>query len=645
VDLVGGRAVAAVIDYLRLLFATALVLLPGALIARALGQRTVSAGLAWALGTVFAGLLLVFAVHGSLWLVFVVLVLASGAALVRARPDLRSLRGRGAVLLGGLVFGMLLWRVAGPLGGDALFHLARVRKLDELGGLHLSTVDEFKDGGLHPGYAFPLWHGFLALVAKLSGLDPSVVVRHEASVLAPLAFAVAYEAGYAVFRTVSGGLAVLVAQVGLIALAPGHGGAYTSLALPPTVTRQLLVPAAVALFFFALDRPTRSALGALAAASLAIALVHPTYALFLFLPLAGFVAARWLLTREDLRAGLLGLAALLVPTGLVVLWLRPIVNETVSHDPSRAEQLRSLRHYGEQLDIWSVDRYRLAPEVLGRGGAIAVAALLLVPLAALAARRRWAALVLGGTVVVLAIVLIPLLFVPFSDAVSLSQSRRAAGFLPVAFAFAGGLGVLARFMGPALVPVALVAGIVLQRLWPGDFQYGLEDGGPALATWIAAVGGGVALVVAAVLRRGRQIDPGPVAALAAAAFVLPVVTHAVFNWSPRERTDATQLPSGLVEALRDQVPKGAVVFAGLEASYRIAAEAPVYVAAAPPAHVADTTKNRPYARRLDVQRFFETHDLAIPRRYGAGYLVVPPSFPADGLQRLYGDRRYVLYRL
>ena len=61
----------------------------------------------------------------------------------------------------------------GVVAGDGLFHEARVRKLVELGSLHLRTVDEFRDGGLHPGYAFPLWHGFLAVVAKLSGLDPA----------------------------------------------------------------------------------------------------------------------------------------------------------------------------------------------------------------------------------------------------------------------------------------------------------------------------------------------------------------------------------------------------------------------------------------------------------------------------------------
>ena len=56
--------------------------------------------------------------------------------------------------LTGVAFAVALWHLASPLSGDALFHLARVRKLDAFGSLSLRTVDEFKDGGLHPGYAF-----------------------------------------------------------------------------------------------------------------------------------------------------------------------------------------------------------------------------------------------------------------------------------------------------------------------------------------------------------------------------------------------------------------------------------------------------------------------------------------------------------
>ena len=48
-------------------------------------------------------------------------------------------------------------------------------------------------------------------------------------------------------------------------------------------------------------------------------------------------------------------------------------------------------------------------------------------------------------------------------------------------------------------------------------------------------------------------------------------------------------------------------------SYRIAAAAPVYVVAAPPPHVANTTANRPYARVRDVERWLATGDPAVLR--------------------------------
>jgi hypothetical protein len=95
------------------------------------------------------------------------------------------------------------------------------------------------------------------------------------------------------------------------------------------------------------------------------------------------------------------------------------------------------------------------------------------------------------------------------------------------------------------------------------------------------------------------------------------------------------------------VPERAIVFSHDDVSYAIAAYAPVYVAAAPPGHVADTKANRPYARRDDVKRFFRTGDLAIPRRYGATWLVVkrPRSKLRLELPEVYADHEFVLYRL
>jgi hypothetical protein len=137
------------------------------------------------------------------------------------------------------------------------------------------------------------------------------------------------------------------------------------------------------------------------------------------------------------------------------------------------------------------------------------------------------------------------------------------------------------------------------------------------------------------------------AGLGALLFVLPVGVHAAADWTERQGAVGPVLSAGLIEALRDEVPERAVVFSDLETSYRVAAYAPVYVAAAPPAHVADTEDNRPYKRREDVIEFFRTGDLAIPRSYGAEWLIVDeqrfdvrPSVPV-----VYRDGRFALYGL
>ena len=639
---------------LRLALATGIVLAPGAVVARAFGLRGAAPTLAWALAALFGALGVTFLFGASLTLTLVLLLAVGAAALPFARraPVPERIRGRGWVFAGGVLFGLALWHVAGEIGGDGLFHLARVRKLEALDGLSLGAVNEFADGGLHPGYAFPLWHGFLALVARVGFLDPADVVLHEASVLAPLALLLAYETGWALFRRVGPAIAVTCAAVAITALAPQGGGAYTALGLPATASRQLLVPAALALALAACDTApqgplrTRALLASTAAASLALAVVHPTYAIFLWLPFGGFLLVRSLATRDEAKPIAAALAALVVPAAAFLAWLTPVVRSTASHAPDRQELLRAFEQYEGQLDVFSESSYRLAPDVFGRSGAVAIAALLSIPLAGLALRQRWSAFVLGGSLAVLGVLLLPALFVPFSDLVSLSQSRRAAGFLPYAVAFAGGLVVLARLTWLALLPLALVAGIALQLAFPGDFGYRLSDGGPAAATWIAVAGGLAALAVG-LWRKPAREDRGLLVGAAAALFVLPVAVHAAGNWSPSDARAPSPLTSGLVAALRERVPERAIVYSDLETSYRIAAAAPVYIAAAPPSHVADTKENRPYARRNDNMAFFARGDLAIPRRYRADWLVldrsrfsVRPKLPV-----VHRDGRYTLYRL
>lgn len=644
---------------LRLSAASCCVLLvPGAIVVRALGPPAalgvaVAASLAWSLALLAGALALTFAFNGSiettLWLVAAAAVAALVPALARApvaseRSERLALLG---VLAAGVAFAGAVWWAADTIQGDGLFHLGRVRKLETLHLSSVNVVDEFRDGGLHPGYAFPLWHAALALVARLAGVDPAVAVQHAPAVLTPLALVLAYAAGAAVFRSYGGGIAVAGAQAGLLGFSRAGTGSFDFLALPPAVARALLAPALLALVFSLAARGHRRHLLSIAAASLGLAIVHPTYAFFVALPLAGFLLARLALAphrwREALRIAAT-LPAVLLPAGLYALWLRPIVDKTVSHDPNAAERARGVIHYAGQIDVVG-GSFRLSPDLISRGGAVTVAGLLAIPLAGLAGGRRWAAYVLGASLAILPVVLLPFAFTELSDAVSLSQSRRLIAFLPIPFAVAGVASLLGRLRLAGCL-AAFAAGGALQLLYPGEFTYRLILGGPAWTVWVAIAGAAAALIASAVVRK-TLVHSGPAwTAAVALAFVVPIAGAGFINLR-RDEPAPIQLTPGLVHALRTDVGKRDVVFSDLATSYRIAAYAPVYVAAAPPAHVADTEDNRPYERRMDVIEFFRTGDLAIPRRYRAGWIVVARRrFKLElPMRPVYEDERFALFRL
>ncbi len=578
---------------LRLGAATVCLLIPGALISRALRVRGLAPAFAWSLAALILALAITFALHRSLWLT---LGLLGAVALVALPFSFRVPeawpRAELLVVLGGIAFGIALWFVA-VLDGDAFFHLARVRKLEVFGSLSLQNVGEFRDGSLHPGYAFPLWHGFLALVARLADVDPIAVGRNGPTVLAPLAFALFYEAGATLFRSAWAGIAVVISQVLLTGVAAGHGGSFTSLALPATASRQLLVPALLALFFAHVRRPSNALLLSTAAAAGALALVHPTYALFVGVPLVGFAVARALLVRGELAPAVTGLVALAVPTAIALAWLRPVVEATTVHNPSGEEVRRAFAQYPGQL-TGDLDHYHVAARLFTRTGAIAVAGLLCVPLAVFAARRRWAAWVLGGSLAIFALTLVPFVFPRFADAVSISQARRLVGFMPVPYAVAGGAAVLAAVLGIFATDKA-----------------------------------------------------NAVSTLAVAAFAVPVAVHGFSHWN-RVGNGSGALTRGLIKSVRADVKPKDVLFADPETGYLLAAYAPVYLADAPFGHVAVTKKNRPKQRLRDIYRFYaHGGDLSIPRYYGAHWIIVDRRrhrLTLD-LPRAYADQRYVLYRL
>jgi hypothetical protein len=650
--------------WVRLAAGTLVVLLPGVLVARCLGQRSAAAAFASSVTLVGFGLALTFAVGGSID-VALAFQLSAGALAFAWSLTGRQVEGarlpgtvrfmRGLLTLGGLGLGAGLWFVQGAFTGDAFFHLGRMRKLDSLGSLSLHDVGEFAHGGLHPGYAFPMWHAWLALVARLAGVDPSSVAAHESSLLAPLALVLAFEMGWAIFRSTGLAFAVVLGQVAIKCFAPGHAGVYPFLWEPSTVATQLLVPAAIAFFFHFVRRPSRTGGIMLAATSVSLALVHPTYALFLAIPLGAFVVARVLLTRgTDLRSGVVAFAVFGAPMALAFLWLEPVVQQTIPVSPGPKQLHANLVHYHADLVVHSLSRYSLQAARLDRNGSIAIAALLLVPLAFFARRRRWAALVLGAAVAVLGIELWPLLFPHFSDAVSLSQSRRLSGFIPFAVALAGGAAVVSRFSRTLAILLGLISGIWLQVVYAGDFGLRTPATEPSIPVWIALYGG-IAALVAGALLAWRRSDRTPAVvrqrgiatALAVFLFALPVVVHGFSHWSPKSPRDTYALTPGLIRFLQQDVQPRSVVLADLGTSYRATAFAPVYVVAVPPTHAANTRPNELHKRKLAVLRFLAHPTLEVAQRWRAQWIVLTRDERwreiAGRGRPAYEDQRFVVF--
>ncbi len=498
---------------LRLTAAAACVLLvPGGIFVRALGRPAafgvaLAASFVWSLAALAGALALTFAFDGTinttLWLLAGFSAVALVPALMRAplASEPTERRAVAGVAAGGAVFAGAVWWTASSIYGDGLFHLGRIRKLEAFDLASINVVDEFKHGGLHPGYAFPVWHSAVALVARIADVDPALALRHLPAILTPLAVVLAYAAGAALFRSFGAGVATAAAQVGLLGFSRAGTGSFDSLALPSTVARVLIAPALLALVFSLAAGGRRRGVLSIAAASLALALVHPTYAFFVAVPLTGFLVARAVLAtsrrREVVRVAA-ALPAVLVPAGLYALWLKPIVDQTASHQPDAAERARTIAHYSGQVDVIG-GLLRLAPEAISNGGAIAVGGLLAIPFAALAGPRRWAAYVLGGSLAVLGLLLFPWAFDQLSDAVSVSQSRRLAAFLPIPFALAGAAALLGRLRLAGCL-AAFGLGGLLQLAYPGEFSYSLVLGGPSWPVWVALGGAAVGLVVAAVLR-------------------------------------------------------------------------------------------------------------------------------------------------
>ena len=203
--------------------------------------------------------------------------------------------------------------------------------------------------------------------------------------------------------------------------------------------------------------------------------------------------------------------------------------------------------------------------------------------------------------------------------------------------------------------IALAGGtsIVLVYLYPGDFSFPLEVGGPPWAVWIA-VAGGLAAIGAGMYRLARGPDPSFWAVATAIAFVCPVAVAGLSGLT--QEAPPSKLTPGIIEAVSARTAAGDVLLSDPATAYQLAAYAPVYINAAPPGNVASIPKNRETAREADALRFFTRRSLTDPERraildrYEADWIVVdrelgnPEGFLRQ-FELVYEDGRFALYKI
>jgi hypothetical protein len=128
--------------------------------------------------------------------------------------------------------------------GDPFFHLAYVEKAFGGQGLSIGNLG-FVKNTLHIAYGFPVWHVFVAMLAKIQGLD---IVQCWYFLPSPL-FLLVVLAWYFIFRQIfnSRFLAIIGVFFFLSFNSEKSGYIFTRLAVPDTLNQLLLLPMLVGL--------------------------------------------------------------------------------------------------------------------------------------------------------------------------------------------------------------------------------------------------------------------------------------------------------------------------------------------------------------------------------------------------------------
>jgi hypothetical protein len=522
-----GRGLDAIAVWLAFVL---VLLLPGWLALRALELeselgRAGSAPVAAALGLVAWGPPLALAFLLGLPLGFVIAAVACEiAALVACvrRPSAlpaASAWELSAGAVGVAAFAYLGWRLSLPVVGDGLFHVGLIRKLDDVSSISFGSVSPFLHGPANAGYAFPIMHAALAGVARLAGTDPVTTFRDVQPLCAGLAVASAY--GLARALTGSRGVALLATAFVAWDLCSLLNGLVIQINQPAPFSVWVLTPAVLILFLLEIGRVRRAA-PATAAAFVAIALVHPTYAVPALVLAAGLLAGAWLAGGRRVRTPALTLAGATALIGAISLWIYLIAILGGRRHPVLSHADEFVLHGRRALFM-----YPWAP-VFGRG--YVLAAILLLPLAI---RHRRLLPIAASSVALLLLLLVPGVNTAMIAAVGMGQFHRFWQPLTWPVVAAAGACIVAAALGRWTWPVAVALALGLHEVRGVDWVWRTPTSVLVVAALVA-----VPLALWRPSRRQPVLAVSPAAVALVAALLAPWVWH----WGPVVRDSAEAGP-------------------------------------------------------------------------------------------------------
>jgi hypothetical protein len=530
-----------------------------------------------------------------------------------------------ALLLGLLVLAWTFLTVGGTrnptsvadLQEEAL-HLSILRKLTENDAL--STTNVMYKPGVVTTYVYPAYHFALALVSRVSGLDPVAVYLSFRPVAALLALLTLRSLSALLFRSRAVADLSLLVWLFLVATnAAGQVSRYFWAQLVPLshlgdFALGVLYPLLLLFTFRYLIGPEPRRFRFLTPALIAITLVVHTrevLQLLVFLVAAGAFA----LLRADRRSlqRLGTLMALVLVTGLAYQRLHSgAATDAVTFEVANREAFRGRFHEVLQQPLLEVLRkpnpgqYRL----LGRGPFLL--ALVAIPFLWFI-RRPWARFAAPGLLVMALVTRIPYLSFPFillTYAEMLQTPPRYFlhwGYLILGAAVAGGVLALARLQSELgrrreerSYRVGVAAGLFIAAVVVGEAAFltlrGLEALSVRNMDWLYAfaIVGSLPGIGLALWRRSSTAEPPPppgeamglvvlLFGIAAAAPLLqyvfpPSLRDQYVEWARRPSVGDfwtwynasdfdRKVPGSIVRFLREEVPEGAVVAAPARFAY------------------------------------------------------------------------------